>query len=248
MAPVSTFPPAPTAYATPTYEQRVDLPADYRPISALGVWLMLFLLMCAAMDAVSMVSTWAHLGMLEELRAGVSVPQDAQDLGTARQGLLAVAQFGAYLTTAIVFLTWLWRAYHNLETFSRWTPAHTPGWAIGAWFVPFLNLVRPYQIVRETWWVSGNPELADDVTTGYTPPGNILLGVWWVGYLGMSVFDQISGRMTLAAQTPSDRIAAETLGIAADGVGLVAAMLAATVVGGISSRQLTAARARGLAA
>jgi len=27
----------------------------------------------------------------------------------------------------------------------------TPGWAVGYWFVPFVNLVRPYQIVADLW-------------------------------------------------------------------------------------------------
>ena len=31
---------------------------------------------------------------------------------------------------------------------------YTPKWAVGCFFVPFLNLVMPYQVVREIWKAS----------------------------------------------------------------------------------------------
>ena len=95
MAPVSLFPPAPTSYDAPTYEQRIDGPIPYRTIDGLGVWLILFLLMGAAIDGLSIFSTHLHTQMLEGMRDGVAVSQERQNLDNGRQGVIALAQFGA---------------------------------------------------------------------------------------------------------------------------------------------------------
>jgi len=68
---------------------------------------------------------------------------------------------------AACFLPWFHRAYKNLKT---WHPTRFgTGWAIGGWFVPFLNLVRPYQIAKE---------LASDSGPRPTNPTNAL-PTWW---------------------------------------------------------------------
>ena len=54
---------------------------------------------------------------------------------------------------AACFIPWFHRAYKNLSTWHA--TRFRSGWAIGAWFVPFLNLVRPYQIAKELATLSG---------------------------------------------------------------------------------------------
>jgi hypothetical protein len=68
---------------------------------------------------------------------------------------------------AACFIPWFHRAYKNLSTWHA--TRFGSGWAIGGWFVPFLNLVRPYQIAKELASYSGPKE---------TPPTNAL-PLWW---------------------------------------------------------------------
>jgi len=157
-------------------------------------------------------------------------------------------QIGVFLPTAVLFVVWIWRSYRNLEVLSRWTPRHGSGWAIGSWFTPFLNLVRPYQIVRETWWVSANPDLADDAPSGYTPPGSALLGLWWAAWLVSNFCGQASFRLSLRTTNPSELLTASYAGLLANATSILAAVFVLAVVGSISSRQQSAARARGLVA
>jgi len=56
------------------------------------------------------------------------------------------------------------------------------GWAIGAWFVPFLNLWRPKQIVNDVW-NSGLP-------ARHGQP--LWLHLWWVGWLISNILGRIA--------------------------------------------------------
>jgi len=52
---------------------------------------------------------------------------------------------------------------------------HSTGWAVGAWFVPFLNLVRPPQIVNDIW-AANRPD-------NELRANSALVGWWWGIYL-----------------------------------------------------------------
>src|SRR5207245_1107765 len=80
-------------------------------------------------------------------------PQDL-DEGQRLETVLMVLGFGhtaVMIITAVVFLIWLYRSYANLQ--ALWTEGHTyaPGWAVGYYFIPILNLFRPCQVMQETW-------------------------------------------------------------------------------------------------
>jgi len=55
------------------------------------------------------------------------------------------------ILAAIFFILWFRRAYYNLHAVAPGQASFGEGWAAGAWFVPILNLFRPYQIMKEIW-------------------------------------------------------------------------------------------------
>jgi Domain of unknown function (DUF4328) len=56
---------------------------------------------------------------------------------------------GYVLIGPIAFLPWFFRAYSNLGRLGVAHLRYRRGWAIGAWFVPILNLFRPKQIAND---------------------------------------------------------------------------------------------------
>lgn len=62
----------------------------------------------------------------------------------AQLGFLESIADGLLLAAALAFAGWLFVRYRALEGRRR-----SPGWALGSWLVPGLNLVEPYRIVRE---------------------------------------------------------------------------------------------------
>jgi hypothetical protein len=67
--------------------------------------------------------------------------------------------------------------------------AITPGWAVGWFFVPLLNLFKPFDGIREAWQVSAGSENWQAV------PVPASLRVWWGLWIAYSVVENITGRL-----------------------------------------------------
>ncbi len=64
-----------------------------------------------------------------------------------------------YVAVVIGWLIWQHRD-HRLLRHAVGPTRFTPGWAVGWWFVPLANLIRPYQVVREAATAGeGEPEV-----------------------------------------------------------------------------------------
>lgn len=149
-----------------------------------------------------------------------------EDTSTMEQleGLLGFLQLVALVLGAIGFTRWFRRAYGNAIALGH-RAAFTPGWAIGAWFVPFLNLVRPYQIASSMWRHAGAR-----VGTG------ALVGWWWTFWLVSNFLAQIGLRMSGARSNDTMRLSVQLL-IASDIATVIAGVLAVLMV-----RKLTRAQ------
>lgn len=55
------------------------------------------------------------------------------------------------LVSGGVFIAWFFRAYKNLRRLGVQNMRYGDGWAIGSWFIPFFNWVRPKQIANDIW-------------------------------------------------------------------------------------------------
>lgn len=79
----------------------------------------------------------------------------------------------ALLAMTIAFLMWFYRAHHNAKAMSQLKFADTSGWAVGFFFVPIMNLFKPFVGMRDIWRGSYT-------TPGsYAAPPPTLVGIWW---------------------------------------------------------------------
>jgi Domain of unknown function (DUF4328) len=136
-------------------------------------------------------------------------------------GLLEILYVAVVLLATIFFLQWFRRAYLNLRLAGRW-PEHTDGWAVGAWFVPFLNLVRPYTIMKEVWHDTNDMASRNKAHT--------LVGWWWAAYLVHSVMSNAANKGTASDVTMSTIKSAAALNILSSVFTIVSAYLTIRVV------------------
>lgn len=204
----------------------------YQSIRGVGRAAMGLLLANGALVLLTIPSALLQIGLLSRIERG-DFTEDELAANDAREAVLGLGISGLYLLTAVVFLVFLHRAYRNTVAFGH-TPQHGLGWAVGAWFVPFLNLVRPFQIVREIWHASDPDTDAEQPITDQSPP---LLVAWWASWIIMNIAGQITFRVSLNAETASSLRTATMLNIGNDLLTLVAAPLAALVVRGLVQRQ-----------
>jgi len=64
--------------------------------------------------------------------------------------ILCTIYFIFYSISVITFIMWFRRAYFNLHQKVNHL-SYSEGWAAGSWFVPIINLYRPYQIMKEIY-------------------------------------------------------------------------------------------------
>ena len=175
---------------------------------------------------------------------GILVAQETV-VGALRQGSAWVVlitgvglfSFPIKIATIIVFLVWMYRASNNLRPLGASFLEFSPGWAVGWWFVPFANLVKPYQAIREIWCES-NPEVTDPVL--FSSPSlrvaPAFIGIWWGCWIVGNILTNISSRM--ASPGNLDWLMPTAIvSILAGIFTIIAAALAAKIVLGISDGQ-----------
>lgn len=112
------------------------------------------------------------------------------------QGVLALMQFPAYVLSIVLFLVWLFRIYKNLSALRSSSTEFTPGWAMGWWFIPFANLVKPFQVVRSAWSES-DPDF--DPQTGFLTSiqagAPAFMSLWWAFWILSNISANITSKV-----------------------------------------------------
>jgi hypothetical protein len=89
------------------------------------------------------------------------------------------------LVTIVIFGRWIVLAHRNLPALGARYLEITPGWAVGWFFVPFVNLWFPYKAMRFLWRASHSahkPELQDSTW---------VLPVWWTLWICFLYFPMV---------------------------------------------------------
>jgi hypothetical protein len=134
----------------------------------------------------AMIQAGSGVRIVDDLRAGVVTPEVAKYFldSTVFAGL---QYLGAALATAIAYLAWLSRTVDNVPELGGGRPLATPRWSIGWWFIPFANLVKPYQIVRD---------IHDRMATNVSSGGGWIVLTWWVSWVLGNVISQVTFRLS----------------------------------------------------
>ena len=124
----------------------------------------------------------------------------------------------AYLAGFTLFLMWVHRATANLPALGARSPRFTPARAVKAFFIPFVNLVRAYQVMAMIWTESQSQTLGD---AGPVKPRSIVIVNAWYALelvaLSVNAFFSVRNRIVrvgFAAHTVTVALiaAASTLG------------------------------------
>lgn len=212
--------------------------ARYKPIRGRANTARAVLAAILVVDLVAVWSSQAEHSMLGRIAAGEFVPDDEIDWSDTRQMLIGYTQFGLYVLCVIRFLPWFVRAYRNAEVLGANGLRFSPRWAIGAWFVPILNLFRPKQIVNDVWRAS-SPNLSFTRQREWellNPPAFLM--AWWLAFLA-SGWAENATRAYADADTLKELQKLDRAWMVADSLDAVAAGLAIVVVT-LTTRRLEA--------
>ena len=146
--------------------------------------------------------------------------------------LVALLEFVIYVATVVAFLMWLHRACKSVLEFNPWNRlTYSAGFAVGSFFIPFMNLVVPYRIVKEVWQKSGTPDEARFAAP--SPPA--MFPAWWLFWLLAGFTNNLSMRLTLSERLENS--GAAIISIVASAMSIIAAIFAYLVVDAIDRKQ-----------
>jgi hypothetical protein len=150
--------------------------------------------------------------------------------------LSAVLELGTFVIAVIAFCMWIHLATSNGPALGGAQLRFTPGWAVGWFFVPIANLVRPYQAVSEVWRTSDPGVGLTTAEQRARMKVSPLVSVWWIllvlaGLISRFVF--FNARNDTADSLHSSAIA----DIVGSALLIIAGFLAVALVGAIDTRQ-----------
>ena len=92
----------------------------------------------------------------------------------------------AWIGSAIAWCMWSYRVICNAPALGHGRLRHSAGWGAGSYFVPILNLFRPYQCLAQAWAVS---------STARRAPSIALLLAWWIAWILFNVLTNFENRI-----------------------------------------------------
>jgi hypothetical protein len=144
-------------------------------------------------------------------------------------GTAMIAYTVVFLASVVVVAMWIYRAHANLR--DRGIELNTsPGWAVGWYFIPFANLFKPFQAMRELWTES---HLEAD-SYGESAPGEIT--AWWACWLTGNILANVSMRMASFGDGSNLTVATAVSAIAS-GLTIASALLLRQLISQITAAQ-----------
>jgi len=212
----------------------------FRPLTTRARLAVAALGLTMLVDAFSVYADRVETHLMDRLIARRDLPTlAALTASDHRQELAGSLQLAIVIAAAVTWVLWFSRAYVNVSALGAYGLRFTKGWAVGAWFVPFLNLWRPKQIADDVWRASDPEEVPAQGASWNLKRVPVLLNLWWAAWILDSVFGNYAVRRSLEGDTstPAGLRHADQLDIAVMAIDLLAAVLAVVVIVKLTSRQ-----------
>lgn len=143
----------------------------------------------------------------------------------------------ALLACAVSFCIWTYGAARNARAFGAGL-GETPGWAVGSYFIPILNLWKPYQILASIWRGSdprGGSREPELLSGGAPPPWWFL--TWWITWLASRLGAFWASKLLQSANNPDEIANGLHWLIGSLALEVIAAFFLLTVVWRLTRRQ-----------
>src|SRR5262249_25032795 len=138
---------------------------------------------------VSVARIWSDMTALALLDRGAGgfALDEAVRVDDMRARLVWI-KFACVVSCGIAWLAWQHAAVANLRALGSRRTRFTPGWSVGWWFVPLMNIFRVPQVLGDTWRRSKIGNVIHD-DAGALPD---LVLAWWLTVLLASVVWRLS--------------------------------------------------------
>jgi len=199
-------------------------------------WLSALVIVSGAFAWVVVGFDIAEIRRIDRQLMGMPVSADERAAYAFVSEVVIKMQITLLWLTGIAFVTWLYRARANLRAFGTRHLRFPRNWTVFGFVIPVLNLIRPYQVVREVWQASDPDATHPTAWMSVKPP--LLVKLWWgtfVGFVGLKLLAWWMYRNGL--HDPARVGIAELVELVADLMAAVSVSLVFFVIEGITVSQ-----------
>jgi Domain of unknown function (DUF4328) len=219
-------PPVSSIQGTPELV-REDAKDGFRDLSGITGKVSILLLVGLGLKILAIVSLVMQVDLLSHSYTRADLLASAKRLGAISVGTVVL-----YLVTVVVFGRWIYLAQRNLPELGARLLRYTPGWSVGCFFIPLINLWAPCQAMNQLVRASRNPrqwELED------TPA---VIVIWWILWLIVQFLGNGVLRASIAAKTTAMVSGATQLDVVFSGISVPLYVLAWVIVRRVARDQL----------
>lgn len=199
-----------------------------RPNEKRAKYAIIFIAIILFIDVIALISAFLQYNLLEEAFNGVQISMERANANDLRQAVILYVRIVLYIVSVVMFIRWFRRAYYNLHTKLDYLN-YSEGWAAGAWFVPILNLYRPYQIMDELYVETRNLLIKRGFNIETTTTSNIV-GWWWCFWIIYTIASQVAIRVAKRAVSVEDFMLATIFEMVAHITGILVGVFAIKVI------------------
>jgi len=187
-----------------------------------------FIYIVLGFEILSLLSGYFQYNLLQEVSSGGIMTPEAATANDTRERIVGILYLIAYIASAVTFIQWFRRAYSNLHLRVD-NLSHPEGWAAGSWFVPIINLYRPFHIMKElqidTCYVLAQKGVSKDEndSTQY-------IGWWWSLWILNNFIGQFVFRYSLNAESIAELTTSTVASMVGNLVGIPLALLTVKVI------------------
>jgi len=180
---------------------------QYKDPTKLHKWTLIFIYIQIAVTAAGIFSTISELNLLQEIAQGQTFPNHVLEGNDNRQQVIARAELLVLFVTAIFILKWIYRANNNARALGAQGMEFTPGWSIGYYFIPIMNLWKPYSAMKEIWRASTQRADFKKLSVPF------VFHLWWFFWIVAIIVDRLSFRLHMDAETLEELLQSDVIAI-----------------------------------
>ena len=176
-----------------------------------------------ALEIISLILYTSQFQILNQNLDKNNIPQSILTVANNSIDIVGIVYTIIYIISAIAFLMWFRRAYYNLHLKVKHL-SYKESWSLWSWFVPVINLFRPYQIMIELFLHTDI--LLSKKINNYTPShASSLIGFWWFLWLISSFFGNYVFRYSANANSSEELVTSAMLSIINSVIGISSALI-----------------------
>jgi len=188
----------------------VHTPRTVRPVRTRSRLAVVSLALVGLAQLALMGALVGRLDIVNRFTSGAAVTFDDANNSDHVVSTTVYLWLGALVLCAVIFLVWLHRVVANNHALGALALRFSPGGAVGWWFCPIINWVRPVQIMSEAWRASDPQTPASTPAQRAAQRTPLVLVGWYLFFVVGNLVDVV-GNIISRSNPAVDAQALDTL-------------------------------------